>query len=477
MQSVAPEASLPHLAFPDVREVGEAFREDLATIAVRNDLAKATLGLSVIEQRLFFLALASIRKGDTGPVPLKIPQSTYARVFHPGKNHHGFAKVLATAAKELTSSEAVVIQDGEELKLPLVAGAWYTPAASSADGQPYVLLQIHAALTPYLFNLTGGFTKLPLKALIGMDCKYTLPLLLLLRARNAGRDSFTDTMPLADLRSALDISGYRWRSDLHKRVLEPARKELRARNVTLRIEHHGSGQNSRLEFRAYFSSLADYNPAEGPKERAERLAGSLQFVGSLGAYAEEHGWDKVAEVVERVHGHVTTRPSEKRIPNPGGYLRRSLQQLDAKATPQSPDEAVATAPKPDDNPRALAAVRPVVYSNESVYTLQHRLVTDFVAARDAYLQAHFESLDPARQEQLRAVAKESFDTALTKGHDPHLLIEARALDVLEEEDPTLYPPALSSVEGFVAAHRPLDNLEPDKMMEVIREARKSMGWS
>lgn len=476
MTPVVPEAELPRQGFPATREVGKAFREERATIAMRNDLAKATLKLSIIEQRLFFFALANIRKGDTASVPLKILQSTYARVFHPGRDHHGLAKALAAATKGLASSEAVIVQDGLELRLPLVAGAWYTPAASSCDGQPHALLQLHPALTPYLYDLAGGFTKLPFKTLVGMDCKYALPLLLLLRARNAGRDSFKDAMPLADLRAALGVTGYRWRSDFQKRVLEPARQELRARNVTLSIKHSGSGENSRVEFSAYVSDLAGYNPADGPKERAERLAADLRFVGSLGDYAESHGWDKVAEVVERVHGHITTRPKDERIPKPGGYLRRSLQQLDTEVQAALQIQAVTTDPAPVSSPGTTAGNRSRPYSNESVYTLRQRLVSDLVVAREAHLMDHFQALDPARQEQLRAAAKRSFHTALAKGHDPDLLIEARALDILEEENPTLYPPALASVETYVAAHRPLDNVEPDKLQEVIREAKDSLGW-
>lgn len=463
----------PPLGFPDVREVGSAFREDLATFAVDNRLAKAALSLAVVEQRLFFLTTATIRNGDTGPVLVRIPLATYARVFHAGKEHHDLARDLAKAVEGLNKRRVVVAHAHGAIEVPLVAGAWYVTGQTSGDGKPHVLIQLHAALTPYLFNLSGGFTKFPISTLAGVGSKYTVPLLLLLRARTGGQNAFTTKLPLEALRQALGIRGYKQRADLAKRVLAPARKELRLRNVVLRYRFRGHGPDTMVEFHGYFGDLNAFDPAEGPKARATRLAASLNFTGSLEPWADHHGWETVEAEVDRIHAYIRSRPADRRIVNPGAYLRSALDKLNERAPAEAGAQPAASPESvlpPKADPLSPAPVIGDVSGRAGA--LLKRLNDE----RHAYLATRFGALDHAAQKHFKDAARQALHLGMVKrfqeSMDPTRLINARALDLFEESDAVDYPVELRSVEAYVAARRPLDHLDPALMSAVIREARQ-----
>lgn len=473
MQALAPATTIPADVFPDVRKVGASFRPDLASIAMCSRLAKARMDLTIPAQRLFVMAVAAIRIGDTGLKPLRINQATYARVFHPERSHNGLKRDLGAAVQGLTAGRAELTAADGGTSLHLVAYAQYVPGAHSCDGKPHVLLQLHEALAPYLLNLSPPFTKMPFPALLGFGSRYALPLLLLLRARSGGLAASTTKLRLADLRFTLGVSGYKDRSDFAKRVLKPLREELRLRNVVMSFRFLGTGEDTEVQFHTHFGDLASFDPAEGPKARAIRLADSLGFKGSLEPWAIEHGWERVEAEVERVAAYIQSRPKDKTVEKPGAYLRTSLHGLDSNQSPTT----VNAAPEPPPQfapPTSVhqAGPPPPVGNNDSVV---QDLVRQLERARHAHLVTRFEKLAPERQQAFKDTARQALSKTLKKGFakswDPGLLINARALDHFDESEPDNYPTELRSVEAYVARFRPLDHLDPETMDLVIRAAR------
>lgn len=471
MQALAPASTFPAEVFPDVREVGASFRPDLASIAMCSRLAKARMGLSIPAQRLFVLAVAAIRIGDTELKPLRIDQAVYGRVFHPERAHHGLKRDLVAAVQGLTAGRAELTAADGGTSLHLVAYARYVPGEHSCDGKPHVLLQLHSALAPYLLNLSAPFTKVPFPALLGFGSRYALPLLLLLRARSGGLAASTTKLRLADLRFTLGVTGYKDRSDFAKRVLKPARDELRLRNVMVSFRFVGSGVATEVEFRTNFGDLATFDPAEGPKASALRLADSVGFKGSLDPWAIEHGWERVEAEVGRVVAFIESRPPGKRIQKPGAYLRSSLDALDAEPTRAA--ESGGLEPMPEvvsAAPILQAGPAPIVGSK---FVVVQELVRRLEEARHAHLVTRFGDLAPERQQGFKDMARQALHKQYIQPDDLERFIDGRALRLFDESEPNNYPTELRSVESYVAHFRPLDHLDPETVEAVIRDARST----
>lgn len=185
-----------------------------------NKLVEARYNLPLGEQRLILTMISRIQPDDEDFKEYRINVGEFADFLGIDKNsvYREFHKIQ----KSIVSRILVFYEEDG----PLVTG--WVSSAKYLEKEGAVLLCFDPKLKPYLLQLKGNFTSCKLEMLLSFKSQYTMRMYLLLKQyeRLQSRE-----VELQQLREILGIEKWQYKlySNFRDRVLEPTKKELKAK--------------------------------------------------------------------------------------------------------------------------------------------------------------------------------------------------------------------------------------------------------
>ncbi len=229
---------------------------DNLNVVKSNSLVRACYKLSLDEQRLILACVAQLdSRRPTKKERVRVYASDYAELF--GIDPTSVYKQLKGAINHLYERSIVKIEGELTTKMRWVYVADYH------KGEGYVSMGFSPEIEPYLTLLGKKFTKYKLKQAAGLKSPYAVRLLELFMSYSDGWCE----IKVDDLRQMLMLEGLYCRfCDLKRRILEPARKELKLQsglNVTYEVK-------KRVRKKAYILRF-EWKELEGNTHLQEKL--------------------------------------------------------------------------------------------------------------------------------------------------------------------------------------------------------------
>lgn len=176
---------------------------------------------SLINQRLFFLALTKIDRNADQLGTVTIRASEYGELVDGSANSKSFYEKISKACFTIQKEFSIIEKDENKERFRSII---IFPTSSYTDG--VIHLKFNEDAAPYLLNLVEKFTSAAIHEIMRIPSAYSCRLYLLVRQyRNLPNREFT-----VDAESLLKTLGcadkYPKASDFKRRVLEPAIKHL-----------------------------------------------------------------------------------------------------------------------------------------------------------------------------------------------------------------------------------------------------------
>jgi len=195
-------------------------------ITKSNRLIEACYRLSLEEQRVVLAAIATIdSRNERTPFnqEIQITISSYASTFSIDRN---------SAYSQVKKATDALFEREIKVKQPPEKGGGYkrmrwVSEVGYPEGQGYVKLRFSNGIEPFLYQLNNEFTSYKLKNVAGLRSIYSIRIYeLIMQFKRTGERDITIDL----FREMLDLGErYPMFSDLRKRVIQPAIKELNLR--------------------------------------------------------------------------------------------------------------------------------------------------------------------------------------------------------------------------------------------------------
>jgi len=191
---------------------------NLAIIRKSNSLVEATYRLSVNEQKLVLMLIASIKKDDNDFQSYIIPVQELNRFF--GLAHNNTYQDVRKLVQGLQKKTFSIWNDDSVIDINWLSSAKYLFGSGTVE------LCIDPKLKPYLLNLKKCFTSYKYKEIAQLKSRFAIRIYELLKQyENLGERTFS----LEDLRNSLGVEPeqYSLYTNFKNRVLLIAQRELK----------------------------------------------------------------------------------------------------------------------------------------------------------------------------------------------------------------------------------------------------------
>ncbi len=287
-----------------------------------NQLMEARYNLSLGEQRLILSMIAKIQPDDEDFKPYRISIGEFADFLGiaRGSAYHECKKIT----KSLLGRVLEIQEPGRLLQTGWVSSADYI------DGTGMVNLSFDPLLKPYLLQLKGNFTSCKLEILLSFKSQYTMRIYMLLKQYERLKER---EIELGELRQMLGLRNtqYEYYNDFKRTILEPSRKELKAKtDLYFEFDEIKYGRRvGAIRFRIFtkklIESISDKEPLELALITLDLPLSSSDTVPSVNylllLVPEQHKAKKTVQVAletfEKKHGF--------------DYVKRNILYSNAKA--------------------------------------------------------------------------------------------------------------------------------------------------
>lgn len=348
--------------------VREADARRNSRIRQANELVRSKQGLTTMQRRLFYIAMAAVYPNAGTFAVTYLPEPLLRELL--GGTYGSFKNDLETAAHGLVGTSFRVRKEkgGWSVSSVFHRIEYIHPGETSKDGdvnyQPYdlVSVQLHSDLVPYLIGLKGSYNSQVLKIVLELPIARSHKLYeLLLHEGYAGKRREV-ILALDDLKSYLEIDGeYEKFRDL-RRVIERCREHISA--VTdQRFTYEGVREGrkiTQLRFEVWYEQSPQGTlPLMNTQFAIEEIQAASELI-SVGytqdAYVavKTYGVQEVHAVVAEVKQAIKAgRNGAKPIYNPGGLTATRLKERFSLTTTKA--ELLEQGILPPDEPKVDVA--------------------------------------------------------------------------------------------------------------------------
>lgn len=295
-----------------------------------NELIEARYRLSVWEQRLLFTLLTSVTKHDEDFKRHRVRVADFAEQWQLGDDSHSLHEKVQEAADSLVGRTVQLSADPKVSKTV----SWLS-YVEYVRGSGVVEMEFHSSLKPYLLQLQGNFTQYSLKSVVKFRNQYSIRLYELLKLevfkfKNIGH--FSKTFNYQDLRLLFGIEEkeYSLFSDLKKRVIEPAVKEISA-NTDVNIKEVRYGKTGRKVTDITFSVIIkpevealQLQAPEPPKEHP--VVGLLISLGFAAETANKYKTRFGVKCIERNIAYAKAKQEAGLVKDFPAYLNQAIKE-------------------------------------------------------------------------------------------------------------------------------------------------------
>lgn len=427
-------------------------------VARSNVLAEASHNLTLVQHRLYLLAVSLVQREDEVLPDISIHVRDFKRVFGYRAGNNGVGLQLQEATKGLEgASIRLGARTDQPTRVPLVEHARFVSGNVANDGLARIDLRFHSALEEHLLHLENRFCVLRVQDLAGLSSRHALRLAELVKAWSGGRPHVERRVRLGELAEAFAVPYSDW-ATLKKRVLAPASGQLETAAMALvtysAIRRHRSTEEVQLTIRplnpprlatktthrdgAAASLARRYGTAESSLLQLDRLSEQDAYAVVTRAIAS----------IEKMAG------GPNAITNPGAYIATAIKN---EITRQ--EQATS---RPEASPIPLAEPQSgTVSPNEdaSSVELASRLVEDFERDRGYLADQLYRSFPPDKARLIDAQAS----AALSRLRVGNLIPAGRKSSMLrgyrhaamEHQGLIDYSGALSSIEEYARSRTDL----------------------
>lgn len=384
-----------------------------------NELVRSKQGLTTMQRRLFYIAMAAVNPNAEAFSVTYLPEPLLRELL--GGTYGSFKDDLETAAHGLvgTSFRVRKAKGGWSVSSVFHRIEYIHPGEASKEGeinyQPYdlVSVQLHSDLVPYLIGLKGSYNSQVLKVVLELPIARSHKLYeLLLHEGFAGkrREVF---LPLADLKGYLEVDGEYQKFRDFRRLIDRCRAHIQA--VTdQRFNYDGVREGrkiTQLRFEVWYETVAQGTlPLVDTQFAIEEIQAASELI-SVGytqdAYAavKAYGVQEVHAVAAEVKAAIKAgRNGSKPIYNPGGLAATRLKERAALASAERElrDQGVLPPEEPEVDISDLAAGLVMSYED---------YLSEFAEARwdefpsneqEAFMQALPTRVERAQADLMRA---------------------------------------------------------------------------
>ncbi len=418
--------------------VREADARRNSRIRQANELVRSKQGLTTMQRRLFYIAMAAVHPSSESFAVTYLPEPLLRELL--GGSYGSFKNDLEAAAHGLVGTSFRVRKEkgGWSVSSVFHRIEYIHPGEANRDGeinyQPYDLIsmQLHSDLVPFLIGLKGSYNSQVLKVVLELPIARSHKLYeLLLHEGYAGKRREV-TMPLEDLKHYLEIDGEYEKFRDFRRVLDRCLNHIQT--VTdQRFSYEGLREGrkiSHVRFDVWYeASTQEMLPLLDTQYAIEEIQAASELI-SVGytqdAYeaVKTYGVQEVHAAVAEVRRAVKAgRTGAKPIYNPGGLvstrLKERVQLVAAQAALRKEGLLPPNEPEVDVSGAADRLVaRYEVYQRD----LADRLWRDMnVSEKDAFLELLDNRLDRFQRELIKK--SNMVGKAFESLRDRHLLLE------------------------------------------------------
>jgi hypothetical protein len=321
--------------------VREADARRNSRIRQANELVRSKQGLTTMQRRLFYIAMAAVCPTDEAFAVTYLPEPLLRVLL--GGSYGSFKDDLEAAAHGLV---------GTSFRLRKEKGGWSVssvfhrveyihPGETSKEGevnyQPFDLIsvQLHSDLLPYLVGLKGSYNSQVLKIVLDLPIARSHKLYeLLLHEGYAGKRREV-VFSREDLKAFLEMDGeYEKFRDL-RRVIDRCREHIEAM-TDQRFSYEGVREGrkvTKLRFEVWYESatqgmlpLVDTQFAIEEMQAASELI-SVGYTQNAYEAVQTYGVQEIHAVVAEVRQAIKAgRNGAKPIYNPGGFTATRLKE-------------------------------------------------------------------------------------------------------------------------------------------------------
>lgn len=223
-------------------------------VKVDNDFNKLQLGiLSAVELNLFLTICSFAKEHGTNSVVLPFKNIKKMSNYNSTTNNKRFIKELDEMSDNLAKLNYKSIVSEEKI----VKYTLFPTFEIDAKTQE-LTVQVHDKLAFLLNDFTGNFTRFELEEYVKLKSKYSKILFQLLKQY---RKTGTLFIEMEEFRKAMDIPESYRMSEIDKRVLTPALKELENYfvNLTVKKIKDTKHKNAVRQLQFYFEKELGYN--------------------------------------------------------------------------------------------------------------------------------------------------------------------------------------------------------------------------
>ena len=306
-------------------------------ITQANTLVRSRQNLSMMQKRLFYIAMEAVRRADVEFKELVLPVPALRDLV--GGHYGSFKEKLREAAQPLV---------GTTLNIHRKSGSWasisifqtieYLHAGEVSESGfrneqscDIIRMKLHDDLKAYLLKIDGGFNTLAFKYVLNFNYPRSHKLFELLHHESWGGEHKTIVFDRDELAEYLEMDGSYSKFRDYRRALD--RLCVQIQELTpMRVTYEGKrlGRSiKRIEFSVSFDDTA---PVQGsleigsdPEKTLEEieLANVLRKLGYTQdpfTLLENHGLEVVQNAVQVTRAAVKKSPAHRPISNPGGFL-------------------------------------------------------------------------------------------------------------------------------------------------------------
>lgn len=335
-------------------------RAKASKIVQSNALVRSKQSFSMMQRRLFYLAMKAVTRSDIEFRELIIPEPYLRELM--SADYGSFRTKLYDAANGLV---------GTTISIHRASGSWahisvfqtieyLGPGEASESGYqnsqnyPVVRMKLHEDLKAYLLKLEKGYNSQPLMYVLNFRNARAHKLFELLLHDSWAGERVQVTFNREDLEVYLDVDkkGYKKFRDL-RRVLDRLQNEIEE-ITAMRLEYEGKrvGRSiGQLTFRVDMSGRVR-QPRLGEMENSDEEIETLQLANELRElhfkqdpyqFIKEHGLDAVRKAVETTRAAIKQNQGTRNpIHNPGGFitfLLKNAASLEHEASEADLDKA------------------------------------------------------------------------------------------------------------------------------------------
>ena len=452
--------------------VREADARRNSRIRQANELVRSKQGLTTMQRRLFYIAMAAVYPSSETFAITYLPEPLLRELL--GGTYGSFKNDLEAAAHGLVGTSFRVRKEkgGWSVSSVFHRIEYIHPGETNKEGeinyQPYdlVSVQLHSDLVPYLIGLKGSYNSQVLKIVLELPIARSHKLYeLLLHEGYAGKRREV-VLALQDLKHYLEVDGEYEKFRDFRRVIDRCRDHIQA--VTdQRFSYEGVREGrkiSHVRFEVWYEQspqgtlpLVDTQYAIEEIQAASELI-SVGYTQDAYAAVKTYGVPEVHAVVGEVRQAIKAgRNGAKPIYNPGGLTATRLKERAslAEATDELREQGSLLPSEPEVDYLGIAEESITlfeIYQREVATRIWDSLG---LSAQDAFMVSLESRLDRFQVDMIKK--------SKLSGKSVERLRNAQLL--LEYNDQVLSFPAFTEQEGLLAEY---PKEVRDKILEIVR---------